>query len=850
LRLLVLLAEEDSRAVVNACKVAAQGQFWQPNMFVFSLQKRHQDHSTLCELAARLLECFSEEMPIPPPIVLDQYDEDREAFARLAGEASPLRVAIGLSSPSRGSDNGTALPLLTGNYRSQSPHRPLFSPTTTMSKLYQEAPSPYCPTMKLPLARPPTSPVDQSRRAKIFSMPKLAAVEGQRQYRCNTPNAPPSRLERSLDVQATRTLDPLFGSPPQSPSGSSPNKPRVAVSEKYLWNPECINSVSGFEWWWRSLPQNHASLEPTQKLKMVTKAAVRLHSKGELPRAIDLYQLALSSETNDEVKFRLRINLACAFEAAEDLPSSADEFRLALELNPNDPYALYKLGSVLTATGAFEEARALFESIRNEYPPAVEGLKSLERAVQARAQEEEARKDAIAAAKARRSPPKVVSPRVYIITPREPVAPSTPVAQPPAPHRKKAPAAKREQPKTSVAPGDSTSDVPARLESPSKPETATVATLTDDHIAPPSLLELLVRRCQEARINLLEVLRQLDPQQRGLVHRESFMHLLRVLAGVDALEEDARMALCIAPIDWVWRDDQELLAYEGFVKAYTEQHQSEAALLSSGEVVRVRLLVDDLIRRDLANVSHRSVSDWLRVGSERAAAELHRTSSELSSSGDDSAAASAPRKQSTLTRSSGGTHSSPDLHASDGDLSTPRTHVKKDRAREEWLLAAEKTRVLARRQQHCMKSLRDIATRARAHIISRRNAMAFLLVAAQSAQDELAARRLRCATARHEGAEQSHEPLGSTVNPPSEPDATETRHANSVKELSEEAVHASVRAAMARLCASTDLQDLKTVASRFTAFCRVPSFMSATQAPVVDETHSLELAEGAPEDKY
>ncbi|KAL4157692.1 hypothetical protein KRP22_008403 [Phytophthora ramorum] len=76
LRLLVLLAEENSSAVVNACKLAAQGQFWQPNMFVFSLQKRHQHNSTLCELATRLLECFSEEMPIPPPLGTSAVDKE------------------------------------------------------------------------------------------------------------------------------------------------------------------------------------------------------------------------------------------------------------------------------------------------------------------------------------------------------------------------------------------------------------------------------------------------------------------------------------------------------------------------------------------------------------------------------------------------------------------------------------------------------------------------------------------------------------------------------------------------------------------------------------------------------
>ncbi|POM59921.1 hypothetical protein PHPALM_31278, partial [Phytophthora palmivora] len=264
LRLLVLLAEEDSSAVVHACKVAAQGQFWQPNMFVFSLQKRHKDNSTLCELAARLLECFSNEMPISPSIVLDQSCDDKEVCARLSGEISQFKVPV---VQLQTSDNSTALPPLTSGHRRQSPLRPLFSPTTTISKLYQEAPSPYSPTTKLPLTRPPTSPADQCRRAKIFSMPKLAAVEGQRQYRCNTPNAPPSRFEQAGDPDARQTPDPLFGSPPQSPSGfhcgSSPTKARILLSPKTSWNPECINSVSGFEWWWRSLPQNHTSLEPT-----------------------------------------------------------------------------------------------------------------------------------------------------------------------------------------------------------------------------------------------------------------------------------------------------------------------------------------------------------------------------------------------------------------------------------------------------------------------------------------------------------------------------------------------------------------------------------------------------------
>ncbi|KAL3660155.1 hypothetical protein V7S43_014688 [Phytophthora oleae] len=779
-------------------------------MFVFSLQKRHQDNSTLCELAARLLKCFSNEMPIPPPIDLDQsYEDDKDVFARLSGEPNPLRLP---TSPTRAATSGTALPLLAIGQRG---HCPLFSPTTTISRLYQEAPSPYCPSVKLPLSRPPTSPVEQSRRAQIFSMPKLAAVEGQRQYRCNTPNAPPSRI----DIEASRTLDPLVGSPPQSPSAASPTKARVAMSEKYSWNPECINSVSGFEWWWRSLPQNHSSLEPTQKLKMVTKAAVRLHSKGELQRAIELYQLALSSDANDEVKFRLQINLACAYEAAEDLASSIESFRIALELNPSDSYAIYKLGGVLTLVGEFEEARIRFESILDEYPQAADGLKALELAVEAYQQQEEATKAAIAAAKARRSPSKIVTPRVYMTTPREPIAPSTPVVQPPAPRRKKAPK-REEQPLSSDQNELVFRDSPAKLESPQNPDTATVATLTEDPSSSPNLLEILVRRCQEARISMLEVLGQLDPQQWGLVHRESFLNLLHIIAGVENLNSNDQLVLGIPPDDWVSHGNQEYLQYQGFLNAYKEQYQVEAALLSSGEVVQVKLLIDDLIRHDMANVSHHNVSEWLRLGSERAVAGLHRTPSQVSdiSADEDRSAA--------LSRQPLASNSEADLHASEEDIFTPRTRARKDRAREEWVLTAEKARVLARRQQHCMKSLRDIAVRAKAHIVARRNAVAFLLVVAKKAREELATRKLRCLTARQEEAAESYSNLAELTEAAVEAiDTTDRAQLNVVKELSEEIYDVSARAAIARLRQNSELEDLKTVATRFATLCQVPPFL-------------------------
>ncbi|OWZ14463.1 hypothetical protein PHMEG_00012058 [Phytophthora megakarya] len=740
-------------------------------MFVFSLQKRHKDNSRLCELAVKLLECFSHEMPISLPIVM-------------------------------------------GDRRRQSPLRPLFSPTTTISNLYREAPSPYSPITKLPITRPPTSPVEQSRRAKIFSMPKLAAIEG-RQYRCNTPNALPSRFERSNDVDDSQMPDLLFTSLPQSPSGSSLTKPRV-VSQKYSWDPECINSVSGFEWWWRSLPPNHTSLEPTQQLKMVTKAAVRLHSKGELQHAIELYLLALSWETNDEVKFRLRINLACAYEAAENVQSSIDQFRLALRLSPNDPYAIYKLGSALTLVGAFEEARMHFESI-HEYPQATDGLKNLEKATEVQKQREEARKGAIAAAKQSRSPLKSVSPRIYVRTPRESCAPSTPVVETLASRRKKTPTAKRDPIRTSEL--NHTADIQGHL------ETTTVVTSTDENLLSPSLLKTIVSGCQEGRIDILEVMKMLDPQQRGFIHKDSFVGLLWIIAGANMAQVDddaTQVALNISPNDWISHEGKTFLKYRGFLEAYTNQNQAESPCLPSDELLQAKL-IDDLIQQDMANISNHNVAKWVRLGSERAVAELYKVAPVYLET--------ITRKQFQLRYDTRGTKSSPKFTEF-----TPRTRARKDRAREEWLLTAEKAQILARRQQHCIKSLRDIAARARAHINCRRNAITFLLVVAQNAREQLRTRKLRCLAASQSepatetqthcsdeiqgGTQTDHDVESSQL----EPECNET--SDQLKSISEKIYDASVRTAMTRLFQHTKLDAVKTVAGRFAACCEVPSFFT------------------------
>ncbi|RLN50991.1 hypothetical protein BBJ28_00024238 [Nothophytophthora sp. Chile5] len=386
-----------------------------------------------------------------------------------------------------------------------------------------------------------------------------------------TPNSLPTRA--SSDGQPHRSLDPLFGSPPPSPDGSSPTKKPVIVSEKYSWNPECINSVSGFEWWWRSLPQNHSSLEPTQKLKMVTKAAVRLHAKGELQRAIDLYLLALSSETNGEVEFRLRVNLACAYESNQALPSSVGEFRRALELNSSDPYARYKLGRVLTSAGEFDEARRQFETILDTYPQAKDGLKHLEDALEQHRLDKEAERAATAAAKARRSPAKPRSPmngaKANVL---EPVPPSTPGLQSSAPHRKKTPPISPDHATPAIGPSENNEHSCVVTPSQQTQQTRPAATLTESHAAPLNLLDLLVARCQEVRIDMAKLLKKLDPHQRGLVHRESIVGLFRIIGGVELdgfSDEGTLTSLNITPDCWESKGSQVFLRYKGFLDAYT-----------------------------------------------------------------------------------------------------------------------------------------------------------------------------------------------------------------------------------------------------------------------------------------
>lgn len=951
-------------------------------MFIYTLQKRHNGNETICELASQLLTYFSERMPIKSPIQLESLrtnsksrgamlqeesfaisDEDRRrADSSSAFSASPHKRAHTL--PSLGSPNAA----------SRSPIRTPRSPATTMSS---EAPTPYASHMRLPITRPPTSPSEQSRRSRIFGTPKLAAVEGDKQRRCQTPNAselhpghPPDQFQLdALSVGASedddplarkvRALDPLDGSPPKSRGGESPKK-RVVLSDKCSWNPECINSVSGFEWWWRSLPQNHTSLEPTQKLKMVTKAAVRLHTKGDWQRAIDLYLLSLSMEINEDVEFRLRINLACAYEAAQEFAASIHAFKAALELNPTDSYAQFKLGKVLGATGAFDEARKLFESVSSAYPQADEALKRLRQAKELQIQEEEAKRAAVAAAKLRRSPSKQKrsqqnddqeQPNAEPVLPSsicQSIAPSIPTTAPPVSRRavgnvkksdkhsskplaresseqtdsldRAAPPSctdfpagnpandsttEQEQPGSNTAPespvsrsaepsfaaalppdsgeselhavADTTADSARQgfAASPNSCLVSSVATMTDECVPKPDILDALVKRCTELRFDLKQYMLQIDQHQQGLIRVESLAEMYRILCGIDASASDFSTELKrYFPEDLELYHRHTILRYRRFLEAYEAKHVLHGYRMSEADRSRLKPLLEGLAEREIdffvRFLADTKTAQWVGEGTRRAVDLLKTTRGTIHADGaaKESPGTERPRRaveeqdralpQDPLEDGLDAKVQREDLANADPMLDdeesdsfgigasidetnacvldgysslSPHLDEKRDKAREQYILRREKSRIISRKHTHCVKSLRDIVLRARNHQAARREALAFLAKVAHDARIQITREKIQVAATEFE-AKDVEEPRVSGDNLViAKPTQAYLQH---LSEVSHSVYATAVTSAMGHILALEELNQLQSLARKYASFSRVPPyFLEICSKPTV-----------------
>ncbi|DBA00858.1 TPA: hypothetical protein N0F65_008501, partial [Lagenidium giganteum] len=841
LELLLVLAQHDADALIKACQIAGQGQLWQPHMFIYMLQKRHHDNSTICNLAGRLLEHFTKRMPIASPVQLDtERNLVNDSVATRAAS-----VCVSESPVSRGKRTYT-LPTL-GTSGSTSPLRSPHSPTTTMSAIYAEGPSPYSP-VKLPLTRPATSATEQTRRSTVFSQPKLAAVEGERRRRCQTPNVSTKSPQQhegfesygdedgSMTPDANRrhrSLDPL-----DAPKG--PEK-KITISEKYSWNPDCINSVSGFEWWWRSLPQNHASLEPTQKLKMVTKAAVRVHTKGEWQRAIDLYVLALSMEINEDVEFRLRINLACAYEGAEEWQLCVNEFRSALRLNPGDPYGHYKLGTALTMLAAFDEARQELQAVLDVYPQAAEAVSRVDEAEQKLKEKNEAEKAALATARTSRSPltkrrelqqqaapvTSPTSPRTIAVPPKTSPRSTTTGPTPRKPFRK-------DRPQSSEANATSSGSEATSDQNPNPNASGVLppVDLQPIDLAPSDLLDVVVHRCRQLMWDLSAVFTAIDVHKTGLIRKESLLEVLRIICAADVDgEEILSGAFNLSSDDRLLRGNVEYIRYNALLETYNTRKKKQLLPVEFKDATGLKDTVDALARKESLGHHNDAVVycavEWVDAGLQKAVQVTTRKA--------EPTQADSRRSQGPATKDVGHHSSSsdglsgkvpdtlqdgrdtPDSVVEDDHFPVPEeapsnSHAarlidkKREEAHQREILRNEQARIIARKHVHCMKSLQDIGNRARRHLATQQSAREYLLRVGADARLQVKERV---------NADSSQQEPKETLQPQSA-DITD------VKALAQGVYATAVDAALAKMKSRPiNLKDLQLLAQKYSAeVCR------------------------------
>ncbi|RHY34263.1 hypothetical protein DYB32_001066 [Aphanomyces invadans] len=147
-----------------------------------------------------------------------------------------------------------------------------------------------------------------------------------------------------------------------------------------------LTSASGFEWWWRTLPANHASLAPHAKLKAVCVAALRMHGAGIFDRAVELYTFALTMmpvpatlqvlptpEDGDaetvHLPLKLHLNLGSAALSLGQITESVKAFETAIHMDPQSLWAHFKLGMAYNAAGRVEGAVKEWTAVAKLFPP-------------------------------------------------------------------------------------------------------------------------------------------------------------------------------------------------------------------------------------------------------------------------------------------------------------------------------------------------------------------------------------------------------------------------------------------------------------------------------------------------
>lgn len=93
--------------------------------------------------------------------------------------------------------------------------------------------------------------------------------------------------------------------------------------------------------------------------------ALERENQGDYRGAVEAYQQAVGCEADDPI---LHFNLGNVLYASHDLIEAEQEFRVAVELDPNYVEAWNNLGTVLADLGCYEDSVRVFERALEVFP--------------------------------------------------------------------------------------------------------------------------------------------------------------------------------------------------------------------------------------------------------------------------------------------------------------------------------------------------------------------------------------------------------------------------------------------------------------------------------------------------
>ncbi|KAF0686490.1 Aste57867_21677 [Aphanomyces stellatus] len=393
--ILLKLAELDAAAVVRGCDIGAQGQPILPNIFIQTLTKRHPDCAALNEPATRLLHIFDmRRSSFFLEIDTASTPRSRSLVSRSAGKP-PKKSPIQLSSLASPSYN---LPI-------------------NMDELNEL--SPYLPQPKdifgLPRQRPASTAVRRANSSSSVGKPhpattseassspmsarktQLAPLDEIEQRLRAFDLVPPQGKHHAITKKPCEVALPLIHHE-QHPADAAPPvlaRPPPTRGHPTRYSSRELNSVRGFEWYWRTLPPNHAALTPHAKLKAVCKAAVAMHAGRVFDRAVELYELALTMPVPSALRIcptpddcdvvpvslplKLYLNLGSASLSLGLVLESIRAFETAIRMQPQHVWGHFKLGLAYKAAGRLDDAIAQWTAVAKLFPQAQVALEDAER---------------------------------------------------------------------------------------------------------------------------------------------------------------------------------------------------------------------------------------------------------------------------------------------------------------------------------------------------------------------------------------------------------------------------------------------------------------------------------------